>query len=58
MIRWVSRNALSAKRRSCERNAHLLSKNKGGGVRGVGNDNTVGYTNQAIRDHDNSWSIK
>ena len=45
MIRWVSRNALSAKRRSCERNAHLLSKNKGDGVRDVGKSNTDEHTN-------------
>lgn len=53
MTRWVSRNVLNAKLRSCERNAHLLSKSKGGGVRGVGKDNTVDYINLG-KDQDNS----
>ena len=41
----VSRNVLDVKRRSCERNAHLLSKNKGDGVRDVGKSNTDEHTN-------------
>ena len=58
MIRWASRNVLNAKLRSCERNVHLLSKSKEAGVHGVGKDNMVGYTNQAIKDHDNLWNTK
>jgi len=58
MIRWASRSVSNAKLRSCERNVHLLSKNKEVGVHGVGKDNMVDCTNQAIRDPDNSWSIK
>jgi len=58
MTRWVSRNVSSAKLKSCERNVHLLSKSKEVGVRGVGKDNMVDCTNQAIRDPDNLWSIK
>jgi hypothetical protein len=57
MIRWVSQSVLNAKRRSCERNVHLLSKSKEGGVRGVGKDNMVDCINQG-KDHDNLWSIK
>jgi hypothetical protein len=56
MIRWASQNVLNAKRRSCERNVHLLSKSKGVGAQGVGKDNMVGCTNQE-KDPDNSWSI-
>ena len=58
MTRWVSQSVLNAKLRSCERNVHLLSKNKGVGVRGVGKDSMVDCTNQAIKDPDNLWSIK
>ena len=54
----VLQNVLDAKRRSCERNAHLLSRNNVGGVRDVGKSNMVDCTNQAIKDHDNLWSIK
>jgi hypothetical protein len=57
MIRWASQNVLNAKLRSCERNAHLLSKNKEVGVQGVGKDNTVGYINLG-KDHDNLWNTK
>jgi len=55
MIRWASQNVLNAKRRSCERSAHLLSKSKGVGVRGVGKGNMVGCTNQE-KDQDNLWN--
>lgn len=58
MIRWVSQNVLNAKLRSCERKCHLLSKNKEVGVHGVGKDNMVDCTNQAIKDHDNLWNTK
>ena len=50
-------NVLSAKLRSCERNVHLLSKNKGVGAQGVGKDNMVGCTNQE-KDRDSLWSIR
>ena len=52
MTRWVSRNVSNAKLKSCERNAHLLSKSKEVGVRDVGKDNTAGYINLG-KDHDN-----
>jgi len=55
MIHWVSRNVSNAKRRSCERNAHLLSKSKEVGVRDVGNDSMVDYINQG-KDQDNLWN--
>lgn len=58
MIHWVSLNVSNAKRRSCERNAHLLSRNKEGGVRDVGKDSMVDCTNQALKDHDNLWNTK
>lgn len=57
MIRWALRSVLSAKLRSCERNVHLLSKNKGVGAQGVGKDNMVGCTNQE-KDRDSLWSIR
>ena len=53
MIRWVSQNVSNAKLKSCERNAHLLSKSKEVGVRDVGNDSMVDYINQG-KDQDNS----
>jgi len=47
MIRLVRRNVLNVKQRLCAQKLCQLSKNKGGGVQGVGNDSTVGYTNKA-----------
>jgi len=57
MTRWVSRNVSSAKLKSCERNVHLLSKNKGVGAQDVGNDNMADCTNQE-KDRDSLWSIR
>ena len=58
MTRWVSQSVLNAKLKSCERNCHLLSKNKEAGVRDVGKDSMVDCTNQALKDHDNLWNTK
>lgn len=57
MIHSVSQSVLSAKLRSCERNCHLLSKNKEVGAQGVGKDSMVGCTNQE-KDRDSLWSIR
>ena len=46
MKNLVKKYVLDVKLKSCERNAHLLSKNKGGGVQSVGKDSMVGYTNK------------
>jgi len=57
MTHSVSRNVSSAKLKSCERNVHLLSKNKGVGAQDVGNDNMADCTNQE-KDRDSLWSIR
>ncbi len=57
MIRWASQNVLNAKLKSCERNVHLLSKNKGGGAQGVGRNNMGEHTN-SVKDQDNLWNTK